>query len=570
MLFLAQLVEPPLQPGPVRLPNKPAEQRRRSDDQTPVLIPEPAPPQAPSDDAIDRDGAENTPPMPGWRPSIQGTIPFSAEDLDLILSGCERPSPVSTLNACASALTARLIQDGYINSRVYVVKTSPPGALELVLGTISELRISSDDAALQSRVEQQLNPLVGEVLHLPSLEEALLEVRRNGVGSIKGNMGRLGSDPTKAVISLRVTPAPQSPLQGDLELSNSGNAGSGEWRATTTLLKNDLLRQGDTGLLFLELDADGQLELGTGVITSTYSWPLSRDWSLTGSLGYSYRRFVEFRKPAYNFSFRTLQGLLQLDTTLKSSQSFSWSAAAGISANRTDSFESGGRPQIPLIAGGSDFIETDGRWDPWTRTGYLKLSTNLSGITGRGFWSANLYAMQGLAGVTPNDHLSNLNRLGIDVGTARAIGGLADISWPLATNTTLNLRAAGQVAFNPLPGSMGFVLGSDTGLRGFPGSLVSGDSGWLTSGELVWNLWENNNQSLSLVPFIGMGGVHTEVNRTVFRDTVGSGGLIGRYRNGRWVVELGWVDSFKTDDSPGIWNDWMLGNGLYSNLRYRF
>ena len=126
--------------------------------------------------------------MPGWRPPIQGTTPFSAKDLDDILSGCERPSLVSTLNACASALTARLIQDGYINSRVYVLKTPPPGALELVLGTISELRISSDDAALQSRVEQQLNPLIGKVLHLPSLEEALLEVRRNGVGSIKGNM----------------------------------------------------------------------------------------------------------------------------------------------------------------------------------------------------------------------------------------------------------------------------------------------------------------------------------------------------------------------------------------------
>ena len=118
MLF-AQLVEPPLQPGPVRLPNKPAEQRRRSDDQTPVLIPENAPPKAPSDDAIDRDDPASTPIL-GWRPPIQGITPFSAKDLDDILSGCERASLVSTLNACASALTARLIQDGYI-SPVYVL-----------------------------------------------------------------------------------------------------------------------------------------------------------------------------------------------------------------------------------------------------------------------------------------------------------------------------------------------------------------------------------------------------------------------------------------------------------------
>ena len=48
--------------------------------------------------------------------------------------------------------------------------------------------------------------------------------------------------------------------------------------------ENDLLRQGDTGLLFLELNSDGQLELGTAVVTSTYSWPLSQNWSLTDPL----------------------------------------------------------------------------------------------------------------------------------------------------------------------------------------------------------------------------------------------------------------------------------------------
>ena len=70
-------------------------------------------------------------------------------------------------------------------------------------------------------------------------------------------------------------------------------------------------------MLFLELDADGELELGSAVLSATYTYPLSDAWSLTGSFGYSYRRFVEFRKPAYDFSFRTLQGLVQLETQLK-------------------------------------------------------------------------------------------------------------------------------------------------------------------------------------------------------------------------------------------------------------
>ena len=206
-------------------------------------------------------------------------------------------------------LTARLVA---ATSTSCVCSQPQPLGLEVVLGVIAELRITSDDEALKKQVEQQLS-LIGTVLHLPTLEDALVDVRRRGVGSIQGNMGRLGSDPTQAVINLAVEPAPPTPLQGDLSVSNTGNAGSGEWRAMATLLQNDLIRRGDSALLFLELNADGELELGTGLVSATYTWPLSDTWSLTGSFGSSYRRFVEFDKPFYNFSFRTFQGLLQVE-----------------------------------------------------------------------------------------------------------------------------------------------------------------------------------------------------------------------------------------------------------------
>ena len=139
-----------------------------------------------------------------------------------------QPAEVSKrLNACAAALTARLVTDGYINSRVCATNPSP-GALEVVLGVIAELRITSDDEALKKQGGK--STLIGTVLHLPTLEDALVNVRRRGVGSIQGNMGRLGSDPTKAVIDLAVELTPPTPLQGDLSVSNTGNAGSGEWR----------------------------------------------------------------------------------------------------------------------------------------------------------------------------------------------------------------------------------------------------------------------------------------------------------------------------------------------------
>ena len=571
MLLLAQLVEPPLQPGPVRLPNQPALERQRSDPspELPVI----APPQKPTytGTPAERSAPDGEIRQPlNWRPTVQGNSPYPPGALKTLFDDCRKQNTADTLNACAAALTAWLIRDGYINSRVYILSEPSPGALEVVLGTIAELRVSSDDPGLKERTEKQLSPLVGTTLHLPTLEKALVEVRRNGVGQIKGNMGRLGSDPTRAVVSLFVTPAPPSRLQGDLSVNNNGNSGSGEWRTLATLLQNDLIVGGDTALLFLELDADGPLEVGTGVISGSYTVPLSDDWSLTGSVGYSYRRFVELPQPAYNYSFRTFQGLLQLETVLHRKANQTWSAFTGISVNRTNSYESGKRPSFPLIAGGSSFSETDSNWDNWTRSGFLKLGTNLSGYGGNAFWNINVYLMQGIAGITPNHHLHNLELMGISPGQARAVGGLADLSWSLSSTKTVNLRAAGQAAFSPLPGSMGFSLGSDVGIRGLPGSVVSGDSGWLGTAEMVWTLWEKDRQRFEIIPFIGAGGVRTNTNDVLFSDTLGAGGLIGRFRSGRWVLELGWVDSFNTDDAPAIWNNWVLGSGLYSQIRYSF
>ena len=33
---------------------------------------------------------------------------------------------------------------------------------------------------------------------------------------------------------------------------------------------------------------------------------------------------------------------------------------------------------------------------------------------------------------------------------------------------------------------------------------------------------------------------------------------------GNWSVELGWVDQFHAGNNAGVWNDWLLGSGVYS------
>ena len=146
MLLLAQLVAPPLQPGPVRLPNT-APQQRPKDDGAVFKVP-PGSSADPKKTESNQDAEAADPSTSDWRPEVIGETPYSNEQIQQILSGCGKANINATLNACAAQLTARLIQDGYVNSRVYSLKTPTPGALEVVLGTIAELRIKSEDLSL--------------------------------------------------------------------------------------------------------------------------------------------------------------------------------------------------------------------------------------------------------------------------------------------------------------------------------------------------------------------------------------------------------------------------------------
>ena len=137
-------------------------------------------------------------------------------------------------------------------------------------------------------------------------------------------------------------------------------------------------------------------------------------------------------------------------------------------------------------------------------------------------------------------------------------------------NLQFNLRASGQVAFNELTSDMGFGWGAML-VSGPPGTLISGDNGWLSTGELNWTVWQNSNQALQLVPFIGMGGIQTTRDSVTLNDTIGTGGLLLRWLQGRyWSVEMGWVDQFNANDNDGIWNNWLLGSGAYGKVQFRF
>ncbi|MEA5441946.1 ShlB/FhaC/HecB family hemolysin secretion/activation protein [Cyanobium gracile] len=571
LLLLAQLVAPPLQDGPVRLPGPPRQLERPTLDEPqppapvdirPLETPEPQPDGRPPVPSTPEPASQAPSPLPaGPLPEIRGLTLYSPLQVRGILAECSRVAdPQEQLKACAVALSTRLVFDGYVSSRVYVVSDPAPGYLNVVEGTVVGIQVSGSDPWLNRRVARLLYPLRGQILRLSTVELQLQLLKRQpGIKSVRGTLARLGSDPSEGVFRVAVEPA-REPWQGDLAIRNDGTGGSGEFRAVATLLKPSLLQRGDTLLIYGELNATDTPELGAAIASLSYTYPFSDTFSLTGGFGFSRRNLVELPAPVDGFSTSQYQGLAQFEWVFRESLSQRWSLFAGYSNSRSNTYEQG----AVLPAAVPESVRSPSG-------GYLRFGLNGSVASRHASWNGSAYLLQGVTAATPAIQRQQLAEAGIAIGGATAIGAILSGSWTVAPRWQINLRTAAQLAFAPLTSSMQFTLGSDVGLRGLPGQLVSGDSGWLASSEAVWTFWNGKTSALQLVPFIGAGGIRTNFTGGSFGDTVGAGGVLVRWlASNNWTVELGWARPFSTNDNFGVWNDWLLGQGLYTKVNYRF
>jgi hemolysin activation/secretion protein len=248
--LLAQLVAPPLQPGPVRLPGAGQQQTR----------PAPPPQLRPTPEATPLPAA---PSSTGVIPRLRGFNPYSSAELSRILESClSGKEPAAGLSNCAAVLSSRLFADGYINSRVITQPDPLPGELEVVAGRIEAIQVVSSSGRLQRRLQRLLAPLQGSVLRLPTLSTTLNQIQQlPGMGLLKINLNRIGEDSSRALLLVTAEPGTQ-PLRGELALRNDGSGGSGQFRGLATLVQNGALLMGDSLLLFGELNADSNPELG--------------------------------------------------------------------------------------------------------------------------------------------------------------------------------------------------------------------------------------------------------------------------------------------------------------------
>ena len=573
-LLLAQLVAPPLQPGPVRLPAP--TQRLGSPETRPgrsIPIEQPVELTAPGErpqtapNGKVPNGPEPAPakpptatPTPGL-PRVQGLTLYNAATLRAILAPCaDIQDPAARLQACAAALSSRLYADGYTNTRVYTRPEPPPGQLEVVEGRIAEVRVEGPDGRLNRRLRNLLLPLQGTVLRLPELEARVAQLERlSGVAGLQASLNRLGSDPTRAVLVITVDSGRRS-LQGDLSLRNDGSPGSGQFRGLATLLQGDLVKRGDTLLLYGEANTDSQPDLGYSLASLSYTVPLGDRLQISGAFGASRRNLIEFNGPGPDLSFRQLQVLAQADYNLGETLSSRWFGFAGLSLNRTDGYL--GARAFPLLLGAGA--------DGWLRTGFLRFGLAAEGRGERISWSGSAYGLQGVAGLSTAEQLQILSFYGIEPGSSRALGLQFSGSWRPARRWQLILQGGAQRALTPLTGAMGISLGSDNGLRGLPGQVISGDSGLLGEAELSWSAWQGGLAEIQLVPFLGAGRVSTNLQEGAITGDIGAGGVLVRWLQGQhWLMELGWVSQFGSS-TANLLQGWLINDGLYSRISYRF
>ena len=557
-ILLAQLIEPPLQPSPVRLPaSQPTNTRPRSSDNKLILnLPNGSPG---SDTDSKRKSKQNVSTQA--LPKVRNLTIYSDDQLRTFLSPCLSISnPRKRLDQCAAALTAQFRADGYINSRVYVSEESSGAVLIAKEGILTEIRVITDQPRLAKKVGRLLKNNKGQVLNIVDLENQLQLLRQlPNILQIRGNLSKLGSDPQLATLRLDIE-SRGSKWMGGISLRNDGNSGSGDARTTASLVKQDLITYDDTFLIYGELSGDLSDQLGSGIISLTYRYPFADTVSLTTSLGYSKNKQIELEEPLDGLATDQLQGLVQLDWAMVETLQSSWSSFVGISIN--DNKTTLDNRSLPSVV--PEIVR-----EP--RTSYLKVGVNGSHQFKTSSLSTSAYFLQGLNSFSNGRQINEWDTAGITPTSARALGGVVSGSRWLTPTLRLNAKAAGQIALNPLLPSMQFSLGSDIGLRGLPGQLISGDSGWVSTAELPWTFWRDDEQAVQLVPFFGVGGVRTKINASSFKDTLGSTGAFIRYLpNSNWIIELGYAHQFETDDNLGPWDDWVLDDGLYAKASFRF
>lgn len=559
-LLLAQLVVPPTQRGPIRLPQTGTTQEEvlvddTSNIKTRIEIGEE------EKRIINSNIKEDDKPY-----VIEGLSIYSADKTDKLLNKCKRFQQIDSHTRalfCLNLVQNELKREGYITTAVTLEKRKDQTIFHVKEGRIAQVVIRGEESSLRlrKRIEDKTKFILGGILHIPTLQRNLRLLKLEaGVNSVDAKLSLLKEKLELAKLEITITEGDE-PWRGRISLSNSGNNGSGELSFNSSFLKKNAIVNGDMFFLFGESSGTPNPKLGGLNGSLSYTLPISERLYLTASAGYNKKKFIELSKAENGLSNVQIQASGQLEWIIKEDLTQRHSLFINLVNSKSNLYLR--KKSLP-----KEFFPDIVR-EPIS--GYLKYGLNSTVIHDQTSLNGSVFLINGIAAMTPKAQRQELNKISIDAGQAKAIGGLISVNWAVAQNLKLKILSGGQWAFNNLSPIMQFSLGSDIGLRGLPSQLTSGDSGWLTTLETPFTIWRNKKSFLEFVPFFGRGGVYTTIAKGHKNDDVGTAGIFLRWMDGaQWIVELGWVDSIETKDNQGSWQQWSLADGLYAQASFRF
>ena len=561
-MMMAQLVQPPTQTGPARLPN--SHQRPARQDQNIEIKIEP------------RDTPESNPRQPSssskQEPKSQpnenqiliDALPYDEDKLSEILKPCRQISDITNkLKACAEQLSKQLIIDGYINTRILIQSQKKPYKLVVLPGRLVEIRVFGEDKALNENIAKQLEYLKSDFFNLVDLQIALdsLESRRD-VNSLRAQLTRHGSQVNLSALKIQVTPKLRN-WKSLLSISNDGAETLGELKTEAITQKEDIIQSGDLFLAFLQFNNTRELDLRSSTQSISYTYPLTQQFNLSGSLGFGIDKIAPRKQNSFNLRYNQFQGIVNLDWLISQTEEINLSFFSSLIGSRSNLYINN---KVPTGASTSNLVRRP-------TMAYLRYGVSANGVQNKLAWQAQLYGLQGLSGFVPSNQRKEHAETGVNLGEARAIGIQTALRYRITDQINLLVSGSGQMAFRPLPYAMNFAVGSDQGLIGLPANLFSGNSGVLSTIETPITLMRSDQHQVELVPFSGVGYAHTKTSSISIEDEAASYGALLRYTltQPKLVIELGYTRPLLfSDNSTDDWRKTIIGQGLYTRATYAF
>ena len=488
---------------------------------------------------------------------LEGNTVLKPAELELVFRKYrDRLIGFAELLELETELTKLYTAKGYINSGVVVPMQDVSGGvvrLQAIEGTIETINVEVNGRLKESYVRSRLQRGTNEPLRIEELQEALQLLQLDPL--IENINAELSVGAGRDRWNLNVAVNQENAFQPVLFVNNNRTPSVGSFQRGVELNYNNVLGYADR-FSFVFRDTDGSDDYDT-----SYTVPVN---SLDGTVGLRYRYVdsdiiegifedADIESETDEFELTLRQPILR-----RADSESTQELALGFEFSRqTNEVTLQGQPFPDLSPGADD--------DGETKISALRFFQDWTKRTRKDVFAAR-----------------SQFSLGVDIFDATVNQGAPDgkfVAWrgqvqylrqlKSSSNINLLLRSDIQLSGDDLVPLERFSLGGIESVRGYRQDDLLGDSGIFTSAEvrIPFYRWENNQNSLSAVPFVDFGTIWSNSDDRGFEEdtlvSLGVGLRLDIFETLNARFDFG-IPLINTEDN----GDTLQENGIYFSVEY--